>query len=220
MEKSIESIWKEGFLKNDKLIVPKLNDLYNQKSKHVVDKYRRMLKINLQAIVIGSFVVLLASFLVRMPVMGVMMFFLLNGIVLANRNILKELDQIDKSESSYQYLKSFENWMNKQLTFNRKLAGYYYPYIFLSIVLGFWFIRLDEEGTQLKDIIINKILLQYPETYLVFGVPVIGLIGVVLMLGLLAFYGGRIYNWDVRIVYGRVLNKLEELLKDMEELSN
>ena len=28
MEKSIESIWKEGFLKSDALVAPKLNDLY------------------------------------------------------------------------------------------------------------------------------------------------------------------------------------------------
>jgi hypothetical protein len=31
MEKSIENIWKEGFLKNDALVAPTLNNLYNQK---------------------------------------------------------------------------------------------------------------------------------------------------------------------------------------------
>ena len=51
MEKSIETIWKEGFLKSDTLIAPKLNDLYNQKSKHVIDKFKRVFKINLIAIV-------------------------------------------------------------------------------------------------------------------------------------------------------------------------
>jgi hypothetical protein len=30
MEKSIETIWKEGFLKNDALIAPKINNLYTQ----------------------------------------------------------------------------------------------------------------------------------------------------------------------------------------------
>ena len=29
MEKSIETIWKEGFLEKDVLLAPKLNDLYN-----------------------------------------------------------------------------------------------------------------------------------------------------------------------------------------------
>ena len=31
MEKSIESIWKQGFLNSDALVAPKLNNLYNQK---------------------------------------------------------------------------------------------------------------------------------------------------------------------------------------------
>jgi len=40
MEKSIETIWKEGFLESDALVAPKLNDLYNQKSIHIVDKFK------------------------------------------------------------------------------------------------------------------------------------------------------------------------------------
>ena len=38
MEKSIETIWKEGFMKDDALVAPKLNDLYNQKSANIIDK--------------------------------------------------------------------------------------------------------------------------------------------------------------------------------------
>ena len=82
MEKSIETIWKEGFLKSDALVAPKLNDLYNQKSKHIIDKFKRMFKINLIAIVAGSFVVLVASFIVGIPYMGVSLFVLLNVLVI------------------------------------------------------------------------------------------------------------------------------------------
>jgi len=55
MEKSIENIWKEGFLKNDALVVPKINNLYDQKSIHIIDKFKRMFKINLIAIVFFAF---------------------------------------------------------------------------------------------------------------------------------------------------------------------
>ena len=41
MEKSIEQMWNNGFLKNEKLLAPKLNDLYNQKSQLVIDKLKR-----------------------------------------------------------------------------------------------------------------------------------------------------------------------------------
>ena len=61
MEKSIETIWKEGFLKSDALVAPKLNNLYNQKSKHTIDKLMRMGEINLVAIMIGAFSILVGS---------------------------------------------------------------------------------------------------------------------------------------------------------------
>ena len=44
MEKSIENIWKEGFLKSDALVAPKLNNLYNKKSIHIIDKFKRRFK--------------------------------------------------------------------------------------------------------------------------------------------------------------------------------
>ncbi len=74
MEKSIEDIWKEGFLKSDALVAPKINNLYNQKSIHVIDKFKRMFKINLIAIVAFSFIFLIVSYFVGIPLMGVIYF--------------------------------------------------------------------------------------------------------------------------------------------------
>ena len=54
MEKSIESIWKEGFVNDDKLIAPKVNDLYNQKSIDHVSKFKKMYKITVIGIVVFS----------------------------------------------------------------------------------------------------------------------------------------------------------------------
>ena len=104
MEKSIETIWKEGFLKSDALVAPKLNDLYNQKSTHLVDKYKRMFKINLIAVVVGSFLILGASIILGIPVMGVGYFIILNAIVIVNRKLLPELEKIDKNVSSYHFI--------------------------------------------------------------------------------------------------------------------
>ncbi len=139
MEKSIETIWKEGFLKSDALVAPKLNDLYNQKSKHIIDKFKKMFKINLIAIVVGSFIVLVASFLVGIPYMGASLFFILNGLVVINKKLLNSLSAIDNSVSSYQYLKAFDNWMKKLISVNTRISRYLYPLIFLSIIVGFWF---------------------------------------------------------------------------------
>ncbi len=218
MEKTIETIWKEGFLKNDALIAPKLNDLYNQKSIHIVDKFKRMYQINLIAIVVFAAVLLLVSFTTEMAYMGILMFILFNAVVIVNRRFSRSLQEIDKSQNSYQYLNSFDKWIKEMVLVNVKLSRYLYPYVFLSMIAGFWFGGFggDVPG---KDFV-NVIIIDYPNTYLVFGVPLIGILGVVLVVGLLAFFGGRIGKWDLNIIYGRILKKLNVLINEMEELKS
>jgi hypothetical protein len=209
MEKSIETIWKEGFLEDDALIAPTLNNLYSKKSSHIIDKFKKMFKINLVAIVASSFIVLVMSFIAQIPVMGVMFFIILIAIVIVNKKLLRSLEKIDKNRSSYEYLRAFDDWMKAQLTVNRKLARYYYPLFFLSVVLGFYF---SPEG------LINDILNNPNEIYMINGVPVFWLTGILFITFLLGLFGPRIYNLDVKIVYGRVFNKLDELMTDIEEL--
>jgi hypothetical protein len=210
MEKSIESIWKQGFLDKDAMVAPKLNNLYNQKSIHIIDKFKRMFKINLNALVVFSFVVLIVSFFVKIPVMGVLMFILFNVMVLVNKKLFKGLNTIDKNVSSYQYLKSFDNWMKEQVSVNMKMSRYIYPYIFLAMVSGFWFSSPFRET-------INRVFGNY-QPYMLYGIPVFWVFAMLIIVVLLAIFGGRIYKWDLNIVYGRVLRKLDELLSDMEDL--
>lgn len=218
MEKSIESIWKQGFLKSDALVAPKLNNLYNQKSIHLIDKFKRMFKINLNAIVAGSLLFLGISFLIGIPYMGIGFFLTLSIIAIVNRRLTRGLNEIEKSESSYHYIKAFDNWMKQQVSVNRIMARFYYPLFFLSFVLGFWHYHFN--GKQLGEVITNKLILYYPGIHLIFGVPLFIILGVILMMVLLSYLGGRIYNWDLKVVYGGVLRKLDEIIVDMEELRN
>jgi len=216
MEKSIENIWKEGFLESDALVAPKVNNLYNQKSIHIIDKFKRMFKINLIAIVAFSFVFLVVSFFVGIPITGIIFFVTLSVLVIINKKLLKGLDKINKGLSSYQYLKTFNEWMKEQIAINKKMSTFLYPIIFMAMVLGFWF--KDAKGMPLGERLVNKILYSFPDIYLIYGVPLIGIIIMVLILGLLVFFGGRIYMWDFNIVYGRVFKKLKELMTDIESL--
>ncbi len=217
MEKSIENIWKEGFLKSDALIAPKINDLYSQKSIHIIDKFKRMFRINLIAIVVFSFLFLLISYFIGIPIMGIIFFVTLSVLVYINKGLLKDLETIDKGENSYQYLKEFNGWIHKQVTVNKRISTFLYPIIFMSFILGFWF--KDAEGKFLGERLVNEILMRFPDTYLVSGIPLIGIVIALLIVGLLAFFGGRIYQWDLNIVYGRVFKKLEELMTDIENLN-
>ena len=70
MEKSIETIWKEGFLQSEALLAPKLNNLYTQKSISLVEKFRRRYKINRIAIIVFACILLPVSFMTNMPIHG------------------------------------------------------------------------------------------------------------------------------------------------------
>jgi hypothetical protein len=216
MEKSIEDIWKEGFLKSDALVAPKINNLYNQKSIHIIDKFKRMFKINLIAIIAFSFIFLIITYYNGMLITGIIFFLVLTVLVIINKRLLNDLEKIDKGASSYQYLKTFNEWIKKQVSINEGFSRFMYPIIFLSIIIGWWFI--DAEGIPLGERLVGEVLYGFPDTYLIQGIPLIAIIVIILIVGLLALFGGRIYQWDLNIVYGRIFKKLEELMTDIEEL--
>ena len=126
MEKSIESIWKEGFVNDDELIAPKVNDLYNKKSIDIVSKFKRMYRINVIGIVLFSFIIVPVSYLVKIPYMGIMMFFLFNLIIIANKKTIQALHKIKNSLNSYEYLLSFKKWTDKLIDTNTKFSRFLY----------------------------------------------------------------------------------------------
>lgn len=216
MEKSIERIWKEGFLENNALVAPKLNNLYTKKSMHIVDKFKRMFKINLIAIIVFAFIVLPMSFVTNIPFMGIPMFFLFIAIVMINRRLGIGLEKIDTSLNSYQYLRSFDLWINELIMLNTKLSRYLYPYVFLSLIAGFWFGSIG--GDTPGEKFVNSLVIDYPNIYMIFGLPLIGILGVIFIVGLLALFGGMIGKWDLNLVYAGIIKKLKGLLAEMEEL--
>ena len=216
MEKSIESIWEEGFLKNDALVAPKLNNLYKQKSIDIVEKFKRMYKVNIIALMAFALLMLLIAIPSEMPYMAIPMFFLFCGIVTIALKFKKKLENLDKSQNSYEYLKSFDNWTKEMIQTNTKLSRFMYPYVCLVMIAGFWFGGFggDIPGNDM----LNEYLLNNPETLTVIGLPVFWLAGLLFSLGVISYFGAAIGNFDLNIVYGRILKKLDGLLLDMEEL--
>lgn len=208
MERSIESIWKEGFLEKDALVAPKLNDLYNQKSRHITDKLKRMFKINLYAIVILAVVTWVGYWLLGVPYAGFFIFLLLMGVFMLARKQGKSLVNLDQSLSSYQYLTNFNNWMKSIISKNVFVMRFFYPLVFLASMVPIWhsFNSGEVTGKMVEDMTT------------IFGIPVIGGSIVLLVMALMILFGGKIYRWDVNLVYGRTFKKLEELISDMDEL--
>jgi hypothetical protein len=216
MEKSIESIWKEGFVNDDKLIAPKVNDLYNQKSIDIVSKFKRMYKINVIGILLFSVILLPISFAVKIPYMGVMLFFLFNFVIIINRKVRKALDKIDNSLNSYEYLISFDKWTKDLIAINIKFSRFLYPYVFLAMFAGFWFGSIG--GDVPGDALVNLFVSAYPETILVYGFPLLFILFILIILLFLVLVGAKIGKWDFNLGYGRIMKRLATLIKDMEEL--
>ncbi|MFT6501946.1 MAG: hypothetical protein ACJASQ_002071 [Crocinitomicaceae bacterium] len=211
MEKSIEEIWKNGFLQNEALVAPKVNDLYNQKSKNIVDKLLQMGQTNIYAILIGSFIILFVSVITGATIMGLALFFLLGWLVLAGRELKKKVDEIDKSMSSYAYLKAVNSWRNDAIALYTRIYRVFYPLFVLSIGIGFWFSTF---GTDLAVNLAEK----FPNMIYILGMPLYPLIVLLTIAVLSSVFAGRIYRLDLNIVYGNVFAKIEELIADMDEL--
>jgi hypothetical protein len=211
MEKSIETIWKAGFLDRDALVAPQVNNLYNRKSEHIIEKFKRMFRFNLKAIAIGGVLGLIGLFLLQMPITGIVMFLTLVVVFVVNQKELNALETIDQSVSSYDYLKAFDAWMKYQISLNGRMARFYYPAIFVGTVLGLW---LSVRGPRLFEMIAGP----SESAWLINGIPGMLLFPVLFIAGLLGIFGDRLYAIELNAFYGRVLKKLEELLADMETL--
>jgi len=139
-------------------------------------------------------------------------------IITIAQKFSKKLDKLDKTESSYQYLISFDNWVKEMTSTNTKLSRFLYPYVFIIMVSGFWFGSIG--GDIPGNTFVTFILLRFPDTYLIFGFPFVLIIGALTIISLLAYFGKQIGDFDLKLGYGKILKKLDEILADMDELRN
>ncbi|WP_149304111.1 hypothetical protein [Pareuzebyella sediminis] len=210
MEKSIETIWKKGFLDSDALVAPKLNNLYDQKSKTIIDKLKRMMKVNIYAIVVFAFLNLGLYAALGTPYTGVFLFILFMGVCWISMRQGRTMINIDTSLSSYDYLKSFNNWLKMAISNNKKVMRFFYPLAFLASLMPIVHALKAVEGT--NTAILNS------GFHLFYGIPTFAWCIALLIAVLIYSYGGKIYEWDVNLVYGRIFRKLESMLDEMEEL--
>ena len=133
MTKSIETMRKEGFMNETHMLAPKINDLYNRKSQNIVDKLQNMFAINIKAIIIGALIMLITMSLVGATFLGLYICCLLVPLVIIAKKELKKPVNLSKGQSSYDYLMSFNNWLESSIA---AYSGYYkifYPMFFLGM---------------------------------------------------------------------------------------
>ncbi|WP_162416148.1 hypothetical protein [Cyclobacterium roseum] len=212
MKNSIEAVWKEGFLHEKSLVAPKINDLYNQKSIHLIDRMKRLFRANITAIVTMALLIPLVYYFLDVLWLGLAVSMLLLLTAWYSKRQMQGIKDLNQGATSFDYLKSFDQWLKNSLARNQKVVRYTYPVYFLiacSTIASAW--------TREPELAL-KVQQQFPGLTFVGSFPLIGLVLMGLLTLLMVYFSGKIYQWDVRLVYGRVFKKLEETLTEMEQL--
>lgn len=209
MEKSIESIWKEGFLNGKALIAPKVNDIYNKKSNHIIEKYEKMFLRNIWGIIIGASLLFIGSCFIGAMLAGGIILVMMLYVAYTAYDELQALKEIDKGRDSYTYLKSFKNWIDNSIERYGKMYRITYPIFLLTFYFGFWFSDYLD-GTR-EDVAENT-------SDLIFGLHTYTTVLILFVAVLMSVFSKAIHRRDVKAIYGRVMKKLDVALAEMEEL--
>ena len=210
MEKSIETLWKEGFIEQNNLIIPRLNDLYNQKSIHIIDKFKRTFKYNHIYIYILALVHLLLGMSMGAYIAGTSLCLMLFVLTIISRNSRKSFELINQSDSSYHYLKNFDNYLKQVIQSLGQFYQVFYPLYYTLLIIGF----LETiTGKRALEKIMNN-----PNTIMTAGFPVVWISVLLALLIIITIFAKAIFRFDLKTVYGGIMKRLNELLTDMEEL--
>jgi hypothetical protein len=211
MKNSIEVIWKEGFLNEKSLVAPKINDLYNQKSKDLVDKMERTYRLNLILLVIMAIVFPIIHYFLDAIWQGISVSILLLLSVWYSIREKRSIKSLDHGTTSLDYLKSFDRLLKDTLSRGEKILRFSYPLYFL-IAMSTMYSAWD------KGELTSKMYQKLPDIIFIGSVPLFVWIIAGVATLLMLYFSDRIYRWDVRLMYGHVFQKLEETIAEMEKL--
>lgn len=212
MKNSIETIWKEGFLNEKSLVAPRINDLYNQKSKHLIDKMKRMFRVNLIVTVILAVVFPIIHYFLDAIWQGAAASVLLLLTAWYNKRQMNNLKTLDQGASSLDYLKSFDLWLKDVLSRSVRIARVYYTLCFLIAIstMGSAWNKSEE--------LVFETHRKFPDLIFIGNIPLVAIITAGVATLLMFYFSDKIYRWDIRLMYGGIFDKLEETITEMEEL--
>lgn len=207
MENSIETIWKQGFLNESSLVAPKINDLYNQKSIHLVDRIKSRFKFNRNFILISALVAPIIYYFVGAVWQGLAFSFVFLFRLWYAKRVKNRTKVLDQGATSYDYLRSFDKWLKDIHSRNDKVAR-----ITNSLVVP---LAMSATWTAWSK---AGVILKWTQKYPDLNIPLITIIITIVLTIPMVYFSGRINKFDVRLMYGCLFDKLEETIADMERL--
>ncbi len=199
MEKSIETIWTKGFLKQEELIAPKINDLYNRKSKLLIEKLKRTYKADNRSTLPLAVIAVVGFGFKGYLILGLFLMVLMIGMFFLNRRKLAELEKIRVESSSYEYLLEYRKMFTALKKFYTRLLGVGAP--LAGMTAYYLFFR--------SSAVMDKFLSIEPYK--------LGLILLLIALCLSAM-GIFAYRLSTKMIYGSFIEKLDEMIAEMKEL--
>ncbi|WBX70941.1 hypothetical protein [Tenacibaculum retecalamus] len=203
MEKSIEKIWNEAFIKEEALIAPKINNLYNQKSKSIIAKIKRTYEIDNKGLIPMAIIVAIGMTLFSEAIIGFYGAFLIVCLYFFNNNLLKKFKAIDVTSDNLTYLKKYKNIINIIMKATKKLFVFAIPLAVLSIfALSF---SIKENSFLSKFISSDTSFLK---------IIAVGLLVAVVV----SIIGRVVYTISTKILYAGLISKLDAVIIEMETL--
>lgn len=199
MERSIENIWKKGFEAEKGLSAPVISNLYKRKSRLVIQQINSTSKKdNLSLLPIAVIILAIFAFIGKV-ILGIYVAVLILALFFLNKKMLKGLEILDIRDNTYNYLLNYRNQLKRITIYTTWLIGVGLP---LVTIPAYWMFFQD-----------TKMLTKFNQLDLTLEILfILGLAVFLSMLGILC------YRLTTKIVYGRLLAKLETTIEDMEDL--
>jgi len=215
MEKSIENIWKEGFITKESLKAPKINKLSDLKSIYFIDQFKTKYKRNIIFLTVTAILVLLAFILGGVPIIGLYMMLLFSTLALVGLFELKKLDQLNLGNTNYEYLQNFDHWLKNLLTKFSMLYRIWIPLLFIGFALAILktnlFVPFIGE-TLLERFTNNQIGLN------IGGIPLFWLSVIIIISLILSYFSDLLFKREIKSIYGDLIARIEQLLMELKEL--
>lgn len=203
MEKSIEKIWNDAFINEQSLIAPKINDLYNQKSKTVINKIKRTYEIDNKGLIPMAIILAIVMSLFSEAIIGIYSSLLIVALYLFNKKLLNQFNTIDVKSDNLTYLKNYRKIISSITSSTKKLFVFAIPMAVLSIFLIAFSIK--EKSFLSKFISSDTTFIEF------FGIGFLIAICV-------SIIGIIVFTLSTKILYSSLISRLDIIIKEMEEL--
>lgn len=202
MEKSIETIWKEGFVEDNALIAPKINALYNQNSVYLIDRIIRRMRLELRAIIpLGAFVCIMSTFAGNPLGWGLVSFAVFIVWFFIGKQQLNSIKNTKPSANCYLYLKEIKEKLHAITRYNERLNLISIPALLFPMLVYTYFNNPDKDLGQLLGI----------------GANDVSRIWIFLMIPIMLLFAFVFYRAFVYFNSG-FMDKIDSMLKDIETL--